>query len=89
LVLWEKKLLEEFLGFTTKTSISKFESRSVRRGGIGILNSSTFKLRVHLVVKTWSWTKNKYVQQDGWPMYMLGNPRFHHTMNHQIVGRNS
>jgi hypothetical protein len=45
-------------------------------------------LRVHLVVKAWSWRKNKYLQQDGWPMYMVGNPRFHHIINHQIVGRN-
>ncbi len=38
-----EKITGRIFGIHNKTCISKFESTSVRRGGIGILNSSTFK----------------------------------------------
>jgi hypothetical protein len=37
------KITRGIFGIHNKTYISKFESTSVRRGGIGILNSSTLK----------------------------------------------
>jgi hypothetical protein len=38
-----EKFTPRFFGIHNKTCISKFESTSVRRGGIGISNSLTFK----------------------------------------------
>ncbi len=38
-----EKITGRIFGIHDKTCISKFESTSVRRGGIGISNSSTFK----------------------------------------------
>jgi len=89
LVHWEKKLLEEFLGFTTKHVFPNLNQQVLegRDRDFELFNIEI--LKVHLVVKAWNWRKNKYLQQDGWPIYMLGNPRFCHIMNHQIVGRNS
>jgi hypothetical protein len=38
-----EKITQRIFGIHYKTCISKFESTSVTRGGIGISNSSTFK----------------------------------------------
>jgi hypothetical protein len=65
-----KKITRRSFGIHNKTCISKLESTSVRRDeDFELFNIQNVK--VHLVVKAWSWRKNKICNKMGGPCTCL------------------